>query len=214
MWRYLIPNSITSASLLLGLASAWAALHGDPELAAWMVVWGVLLDTMDGAAARLLRASSAFGAELDSFADFVVFGVAPAALVASATGSEWAAAVFALATAARLARYNVREEDPGAFRGVPTTTCGATVALVWLIFGASGAAVYPWLLLGLSVAMHSPLRIAKLRPQAGKPVRNAAMGACVLMAYTFGPLRLYPEAILGMVVLAISAGVLWAPRAE
>lgn len=213
MWRYLIPNAITSASLVLGLASAWQSAQGAPELAAWMIVWGVLLDTLDGAAARLLRASSALGAQLDSFADFVVFGVAPAALVASLSG-PWgmaAGAVFAVSTALRLARFNTSPADPAAFQGIPTTTCGGVAALSWLVLGGAGEAWLPAVLVGLSAAMHSPLRVARLRPQPGRPLRNAAMGACVVMAYTLGPLRLHPEALLAMVTLAISAGVLWAP---
>jgi CDP-diacylglycerol--serine O-phosphatidyltransferase len=215
MWRYLIPNGITSTSLILGLVSVRVAVGGDLELAAWMVVWGVLLDTLDGAAARLLHASSELGAQLDSFADFVIFGLAPAALISAAVGpwGEVAGAVFVLATAVRLARYNIAAADV-VFRGVPTTTCGATVALLWLVLGEEGAALYPWLLLALSVAMHAPVRIARLRPQAGHPLRNAAMGVCVVMACTLGPLRLYPAVLLGMVVFAIAGGLLWAPRAE
>ena len=212
MWRYLIPNSITSASLVLGLASIWTAFSGDLDLAAWLVLWGVLLDTLDGAAARLLKASSALGAQLDSFADFVVFGLAPAALVAAGAGGHLAAAVFSVATATRLARYNTTPPDPAAFIGVPTTTCGATAALCWLIFQPASALAMSLLLLGLSVLMHAPIRIARLKPVRGQPVRNALMGVCVLMAYTLAPLRLYPEALLGMVVVAILGGAIWAPR--
>lgn len=212
MWRTLIPNSITSASLVLGLASIWAAFSGDLEQAAWLILWGVLLDTLDGAAARLLNASSALGAQLDSFADFVVFGLAPAALIAKGADGQAAGAAFCVATAVRLARYNTTPPDPAVFVGVPTTTCGATVALCWLVFQPASALAMSLLLLGLCVLMHAPIRVARLKPVRGHHVLNALMGLCVLMACTLAPLRLYPEALLGMVLVAILAATIWAPR--
>ena len=78
--RYLVPNAFTSMSLILGLISVVLSVRGNPALAAWLILWGVLLDKLDGSAARLLNASSPFGAQLDPFADFVSFGIAPAAL--------------------------------------------------------------------------------------------------------------------------------------
>ncbi len=79
--RYTIPNSFTAMSLLLGLGSVVTSQLGDLELAGWMIVWCGLLDTMDGVAARLLKATSTFGAEFDSMADLIAFGVAPGMLV-------------------------------------------------------------------------------------------------------------------------------------
>ena len=61
--RYSVPNSVTSLSLLLGLGSIVSAQLGDLEFAAWLIVWCGLLDTMDGIAARMLKATSDFGAE-------------------------------------------------------------------------------------------------------------------------------------------------------
>ena len=71
--KYLVPNGFTAFSLLLGLASIVHSVNGHYELAAWMILWGVLLDKLDGTAARIMNASSPFGAQLDSFADFVSF---------------------------------------------------------------------------------------------------------------------------------------------
>jgi len=85
--RYTIPNSFTAASLLLGIASIVTTQLGGREyleLAGWMIVWCGLLDTMDGVAARILKATSSFGAEFDSMADLIAFGVAPAILVLNA----------------------------------------------------------------------------------------------------------------------------------
>ena len=114
--KYLIPNSCTAFSMLLGLASIYNSTEGNYVLAAWMIVWGVLLDKLDGTTARLFNASSKLGAELDSFADFVSFGIATAALLffslreMSLVHPGWLIAtsgVYVVATAVRLARFNV-----------------------------------------------------------------------------------------------------------
>ena len=73
--RYLVPNGCTATSMLFGLASVMCSAQGAFDLAAWMILWGVLLDKLDGVTARLMKATSEFGA------DFVVFGIAPGALI-------------------------------------------------------------------------------------------------------------------------------------
>ena len=145
--RYGIPNSVTSLSLLLGLGSIVTAQVGELELAAWMIVWCGLLDTMDGIAARMLKATSDFGAEFDSMADLVSFGVAPAILVFNTglqiagiqvgAGQFWvllvACGVFVLAGAMRLARFNLGTFSPGRgwFMGVPITAAVADSCRRW-----------------------------------------------------------------------------------
>ena len=79
--RYLVPNGCTALSMLFGCASAVCSSTQQFELAAWLILWGVLLDKLDGLMARLMNATSNFGVQFDSFADFIVFGIAPAALV-------------------------------------------------------------------------------------------------------------------------------------
>ena len=138
--RYSIPNSLTALSLLLGLGSIVTSQVGDLEFAAWLIVWCGLLDTMDGIAARLLKATSSFGAEFDSMADLISFGVAPGVLVFNAglqlahieeaSGQFWvllaACGVFVLAGAMRLARFNLASSAPrtGWFAGIPITAAG------------------------------------------------------------------------------------------
>ena len=138
--RYSIPNSFTALSLLLGLGSIVTAQVGELEFAAWLIVWCGLLDTMDGLSARLLKATSDFGAEFDSMADLVSFGVAPAILVFNAglqlagveveSGQFWvlllSCGIFVLAGASRLARFNLGSGSPGHgwFLGVPITAAG------------------------------------------------------------------------------------------
>jgi CDP-diacylglycerol--serine O-phosphatidyltransferase len=146
--RYLPPNLATSASILLGLASIHLSMHGQFRLAAWAVLWCVLLDKLDGTLARLLRAQSAFGVEFDSFADFCAFGVAPAALLAEHalrlpefSGGAPRVAVFVAAgfyvvmAAARLARYNIQTTALGdrLFFGLPSTLSGGLIGSGYLV---------------------------------------------------------------------------------
>ena len=73
----MVPNAITSASLLIAIVVVFKAMEGKFEEAAWLVVLCVLLDKLDGTAARALRASSRFGMQLDSLVDFLAFGISP-----------------------------------------------------------------------------------------------------------------------------------------
>src|SRR5207244_10742029 len=123
------------ASLVLGLASAVCSVKGRFDLAAWMILWGTLLDKADGTAARLCKATSGFGVEFDSFADFVTFGIAPAALVyfrleAHTAHADWlaaAAGLYVLALAVRLSRFNITTGGESVFYGIPGTMVGAVV---------------------------------------------------------------------------------------
>jgi CDP-diacylglycerol---serine O-phosphatidyltransferase len=114
---HLLPNMFTVLSLCAGLTSIRYALDGRFELAVTLIIAAGVLDGLDGRSARLLKISSKLGAELDSLADFLSFGVAPAMLVylwslhqVKALG--WALALlFATCCALRLARFNTELED-------------------------------------------------------------------------------------------------------
>ena len=113
---HLLPNMFTVLSLCAGLTSIRYALDGRFELAVALIVAAGALDGLDGRSARLLKISSKLGAQLDSLADFLSFGVAPAILVylwslnhVKAFG--WALALlFATCCALRLARFNTELE--------------------------------------------------------------------------------------------------------
>jgi CDP-diacylglycerol--serine O-phosphatidyltransferase len=115
--RVLIPNLLTLFGLALGLTAIRFSDEGRLDLAVIAVVAAAVLDGLDGRVARMLRGTSRFGAELDSLADFVNFGVAPAlilyhAVLGQAPSLGWLAAlVFATAMALRLARFNVALDD-------------------------------------------------------------------------------------------------------
>jgi CDP-diacylglycerol--serine O-phosphatidyltransferase len=139
--RMMVPNFFTLLGLCAGLTAIRMAIEGRWELALGLVVFAALLDGIDGRVARLLKASSRFGAELDSLADFVNFGVAPAVIIftwglASLRGLGWICVlIFALASALRLARFNaaIDEDKPkwqsNYFTGMPTPAAAIVVLL-------------------------------------------------------------------------------------
>lgn len=148
VYHKLIPNIITLMALTAGLTGIQFAMDSRWEHAALAIVIAAVLDTLDGAVARLLNASSDFGAQLDSFSDFLAFGVAPSLIlylwILEESGKVgWIAMlVFAVASAMRLARYNITPLpktgvwSKGFFAGVPAPA-GAGMALlplfIWLL---------------------------------------------------------------------------------
>src|SRR5690349_24611099 len=117
-FRMIAPNMITLMALCLGLTAIRLAFEGKFEPAVIAIVVAALLDGVDGRVARLLKGTSRFGAELDSLADFVNFGCAPALMLYfwglhELGNAGWIAAmVFAISTGLRLARFNVMADDP------------------------------------------------------------------------------------------------------
>jgi CDP-diacylglycerol---serine O-phosphatidyltransferase len=225
-WKYLVPNGFTALSLVLGLASVTQSATGHYDSAAWLILLGVLLDKLDGAAARLLGASSEFGAEMDSFADFVGFGIAPAALAFfRLTGGTvgpgegliaGACAVYTLAVAIRLARFNVTDPEGGSFMfvGVPTTLCGAIFASGWLAAQSQGmvdvvAPTMPVVLMIFGALMVSNVRIPKFSLRWGLPV-NAFQVVNVVLVYAFVPLQIFPEYLFMLGASYLVFGVVWA----
>lgn len=221
--KYFVPNGFTATSLLIGLGSIVMSAEGHFELAAWMILWGSLLDKLDGSAARLFKATSSFGVEFDSFADFVAFGIAPAALIYfrltgdGAIGGSLrylvmvACGIYALALAIRLARFNVTTgPDDAVFQGIPGTLMGAFVAsgfLTWDKYhGAESVlAASPVILLVCAALMVSNLRLPKLKMRKNKAI-NLFQIANVAIAYVFGPLMIFPEYLFGQAVAYLVIG--------
>jgi CDP-diacylglycerol---serine O-phosphatidyltransferase len=148
--RYLAPNVITLSSMIFGLVSLYASADNHYSLAAWMIIYAVLTDRLDGLVARAVKGTSELGMQLDSFADFLNFGVAPAYLVLKflnaypglpfATGNAhvglWIiCGGYMLCAVFRLARYNILTDDQVAtkmFFGFPTTLSGGLIA-IWML---------------------------------------------------------------------------------
>jgi len=147
--RAMVPNAITAAALCAGLTGIRFAITGDFEKSVLAIVLAGMLDGIDGRIARLLKAQSRFGAELDSLADNVSFGVAPAlilflwSLEALPRLGWFAALAYAIACALRLARFNAGIDLPdeprktaGFFTGVPAPAGAGLVLLpiyLWMV---------------------------------------------------------------------------------
>lgn len=138
---YLLPNLFTTAALFAGFYAIIAAMRGDFENAAVAIFFAMVLDGLDGRIARLTNTSSKFGAEYDSLADMVSFGVAPALVMFSwglgGLGKfGWSAAFIYVACAAlRLARFNTQIEtaDKNYFTGLASPAAAAIIAsTVWV----------------------------------------------------------------------------------
>ena len=151
--RYLAPNLITLSSMIFGLVSLWSSHNGNYPLAAWLIVYAVLTDRLDGLVARAVKGTSELGMQLDSFADSLNFGIAPAFLVLTYLSgrpdlpySDHGAAHtllfvvcggYMLCAIFRLARYNVLSDDQvptKIFFGFPTTLSGGMLAIWFLLF--------------------------------------------------------------------------------
>lgn len=141
----LLPNLMTLSAICAGLTAIRFAVDGNVTLSVALIAFAALLDGLDGAMARLLKSESALGAELDSLADFLNFGVAPAlilylwALPDSRSGGWIAALIYAICCALRLARFNVVDKSrergskqSGWFQGVPAPG-GALLVLLPLV---------------------------------------------------------------------------------
>jgi CDP-diacylglycerol--serine O-phosphatidyltransferase len=162
-FRAMIPNAITAMALCMGLTGVRFAIGAEWEKALAAIIIAGILDGMDGRIARLLRAQSKFGAELDSLSDNIAFGTAPALIIflwtlQAAPRFGWTAALaLAVCCALRLARFNARmdaAEQPhksaGFNTGVPAPA-GAGLAFV---------PIYLWLITGRPIFQDWPLVMA------------------------------------------------------
>ena len=138
---YLLPSVLTTFGMFAGFYSIISSINGDFTIAAISILIAMFWDTLDGRVARLTNTQSAFGAEYDSLADLVSFGLAPALLVYQWTLYElgrfgWLAAFVYLACAAlRLARFNTQVgiADKKYFQGLPSPAAAGVIAsMIWL----------------------------------------------------------------------------------
>jgi CDP-diacylglycerol--serine O-phosphatidyltransferase len=148
--RLLVPNLITVLAICAGMTGIRLAFENRFELAVAMVLIAAFLDGIDGRVARLLKAQTKFGAQMDSLADIINFGVAPALvlyvfLLDQARSFGWIAGlVYAIAAGLRLARFNVISESPTRsqwqteyFVGVPAPA-GAILVMLPIYLGFLG----------------------------------------------------------------------------
>ncbi len=151
---FTIPNLLTLCNLLCGVTAAVFALrYGDLSTAFALIILGAVFDFFDGFAARLLNGYSELGVQLDSLADMVTFGVAPAAsLFVLGMGAEawwipagwnlaWGTFVVAACAALRLARFNVDPSQSSEFLGLPTPAAALFCASLGMLSESEGLAL-------------------------------------------------------------------------
>jgi CDP-diacylglycerol--serine O-phosphatidyltransferase len=219
---YLLPNLFTTAALFAGFYAIIAAMRGDFENAAVAIFCAMVLDGLDGRIARLTNTSSKFGAEFDSLADMVSFGVAPALVVFSwALGGlgkfGWSAAFIYVACAAlRLARFNTQIDtaDKNYFTGLASPAAAAILAsTVWVChdLGLMGAELPRELsiVVGILTALVGFLMIANFPYYSFKGIDFRGRVPFVVMiavVLTFGLITLDPPSILlaGFLAYALS----------
>jgi CDP-diacylglycerol--serine O-phosphatidyltransferase len=219
--RTLVPNIITLLALCAGLTAIRMAFENRYVLALAAIVFAAFLDGIDGRLARFLKGTSRFGAELDSLADFVNFGVAPALILYfwglhDLKSAGWIAAmVFAICAALRLARFNVMVDDPDKpawasnfFVGVPAPAGAITVLLPIYValLGVPRSGFLDWLTLVYTLAIAS-LMVSRLPVFSGKRVGTRVppemVGPAVVVAVLFIALLIaYPWIILTAGTLA------------
>jgi CDP-diacylglycerol--serine O-phosphatidyltransferase len=158
--RRSIPNSFTMGNLVCGVFSITFSMNEYYKMAALLILLAALCDVFDGKLARMLKVDNPMGVELDSLADIVSFGVAPAILVHTMHPPSLLLTIafiaFPIAGAWRLGRFNVKP-TVGYYMGIPITLAGLTLALLALFSFSSSL-----LMLILAVLMVSPIRIPKL----------------------------------------------------
>lgn len=170
-----IPNTLTLLNLVCGFAATIYAIKGYNDYASFCIMAGMLLDFSDGFAARLLKAYSEIGRDLDSLADVVTFGIAPGAIVMNlltAAGLAYlpafaVAALIPAASALRLAIFNNDTTQTTAFRGMATPASAFTVVSLalaatytdWTVYGTMAASPLFISLLALFLAVMMLLKV-------------------------------------------------------
>ncbi|MEH2509503.1 CDP-diacylglycerol--serine O-phosphatidyltransferase [Nitrobacteraceae bacterium AZCC 1564] len=197
--RMLVPNVITLLAICAGLTAIRLSIEGRNELALAAIVFAAVLDGIDGRVARMIKGQSRFGAELDSLADFVNFGVAPGLILYfwqlhDLNNVGWIAAmIFAISGGLRLARFNATMDDPNKppfaanyFTGVPAPA-GAICVLLPMYLVLVGAPQLPAALTAIYTLTIAFLMVSRLPVFSGKMI-----GA-----------KVAPDMVLPVVVLVV-----------
>jgi CDP-diacylglycerol--serine O-phosphatidyltransferase len=224
--RAVAPNAITAAALCSGLTGIRFAISGNFEMAAFAILLAGLLDGIDGRIARLLKAQSRFGAELDSLADSLSFGMAPALVLFMWSLQDlprfgwFASLAFAICCALRLARFNAQidlDEQPhksaGFLTGVPAPVGAGLAFLPFYLWMATGDTLFRepvlvalWLA-GIAFLMISNL--ATLSWTSIRPRRSIRLEAIALAGILFTALLTEPWWTLTVVCVGYLALMPW-----
>lgn len=207
--RTMLPNAVTAAALCSGLTGIRFAISGNWDAAAVAVILAGLLDGVDGRIARALKAQSRFGAELDSLADSLSFGTAPAIIIYLWSLSleprlGWFAALaLAICCALRLARFNAQidvKDQPhkslGFLTGVPAPLGAGLAFLPFYLWRATGLeTLREPLLVGLWLVVVAMLMISNMAtPSWGslRPRRGVRLEILAIVGLVFAALLVEP----------------------
>jgi CDP-diacylglycerol--serine O-phosphatidyltransferase len=213
--RMLVPNVITLLAICAGLTSIRLSIEGRMSLAVYAIVFAAALDGIDGRIARMIKGQSKFGAELDSLADFVNFGVAPGLMLYfwqlhELGNAGWIAAmVFAISGGLRLARFNATMDDPNKpafaanfFTGVPAPAGAITVLLpiyvAFLELGRLPAAVTAAYTLLIAFLMVSRLPVFSGKTKRMRVPPELVLPAFVAVIVFIAILIAYPWHVLSI----------------
>lgn len=220
--RAMLPNAITAAALCSGLTGVRFAISGDWDLAIYAVILAGVLDGIDGRIARLLNAQSRFGAEMDSLADSLSFGMAPALIIYLWALQDlprigwFAALAFAICCALRLARFNAQidtDEQPhksaGFLTGVPAPVGAGLTFLPFYLWAATGEEAFRnpvyvaiWVAV---IAFMMISNIATLSWGSIRPRRNVRLELIAAIGLVFAGLLLEPWwALIGICALYLA----------
>ncbi len=226
--RMLVPNMITLLAICAGLTAIRLSTEGRMELAVGAIVFAAFLDGIDGRIARMIKGQSKFGAELDSLADFVNFGVAPGLILyfwqlhELHDGGWIAAMMYAISGGLRLARFNASIDDPNKppfaanfFTGVPAPAGAITVLLpVYLAF--LGVPKPPALVTAFYTLLIAFLMVSRLPVFSGKTIRMRVSPELVLpvfasVVFFVALIVVYPWHILsaGSIIYILSLPLGW-----
>ncbi len=225
--RAVLPNAITAAALCSGLTSILFAIGGQWEQSVFAMILAGILDMMDGRIARLLKAQSRFGAELDSLSDSASFGIAPAlvlylwSLVDMPRFGWLAALAYAICCALRLARFNAQidvEDQPhksaGYLTGVPAPMGAGFAFMPMYLWLATDEPLFrdPWLV-GPWIIIIAVLMVSNLATPSWKSLRpsgNFKLAFIALAGLLVGGLLIETWWTLVLIGLVYMALIVWA----
>ncbi len=200
---YIIPNLFTAASAFVGIISVLASVKGDFEKAAIYILLSLIFDGLDGRVARLTKTTSRFGAEFDSLADIVAFGVAPAMLFYFSIGIHYGkvgslfTALYVVFGAIRLARFNVMIgiSEPSVFIGVPIPTAAVTLAMWSMIYQKYDFFRHFEIIMLIGVALLSILMVSNIRYPSFKKIdlkKPILLKVLIYLIIGFSFIYIYP----------------------
>jgi CDP-diacylglycerol--serine O-phosphatidyltransferase len=226
--RVIFPNVLTLLAIASGLTAIRFAIENRPEMAIGAIILAAVLDGIDGRVARFLKSTSRFGAQMDSLADFVNFGVAPGMIIYFTFLGEirtpgWIAViVYAICACLRLARFNVQLDQPKSapwrndfFTGVPAPA-GAMVVLLPAYLSLLGVEItgeLAWLAAVFS-GLVGMLMVSNLPTYSGKTLgsripSNIALPVIIGLVIVVALVLSYPWQVLTALALIYLASIPW-----